>query len=327
VPLLLALFVLTGCSLDSSAVPVGTRLDSSADTRVDSGTDSAPPMDSTVDTRLDTAADDTGPMDTGPLPRPTEPFGAPTMIEELADAADDDDPSLTEDRLLIIFNSNRGGNYDFWMSERASVTDRWGTPELVEELNTVYSETNPAISPDGLVLYFASDRPGGLGSVDVYRASRAGRGDSWSDITHVPELSTVFWDSEMVPVPSGLITTLGSDRLGGRNMFESRRAATTDPWGAPVELSLNSIRRERGPFFEADALAVWFDSDQPGGAGGFDIYLAFRPDLDSPFGAAESVAELNSGFTETDVWVSSDLRHIVFSSSRSGNNEIWEATR
>jgi hypothetical protein len=40
----------------------------------------------------------------------------------------------------------------------------WGTPQLVDGVNTASLEGCAMQSPDGLSLYFASDRPGGLGS-------------------------------------------------------------------------------------------------------------------------------------------------------------------
>ena len=55
---------------------------------------------------------------------------------------------------------------------------RWTKPlELGEEINTKYSETTPFLSADGKTLYFSSDRPGGLGSQDIYLTRRLD--DTW----------------------------------------------------------------------------------------------------------------------------------------------------
>ena len=55
---------------------------------------------------------------------------------------------------------------------------KWTRPlELGEEINTKYSETTPFLSADGKTLYFSSDRPGGLGSQDIYLTRRLD--DTW----------------------------------------------------------------------------------------------------------------------------------------------------
>lgn len=55
---------------------------------------------------------------------------------------------------------------------------RWTRPlELGDEINTKYSETTPFLSADGKTLYFSSDRPGGLGSQDIYLTRRLD--DTW----------------------------------------------------------------------------------------------------------------------------------------------------
>lgn len=57
----------------------------------------------------------------------------------------------------------------------------WSKPEnLGSKINTEYSETTPFLAADGRTLYFASDRPGGKGSFDIYMSKRVGK-DDWSN--------------------------------------------------------------------------------------------------------------------------------------------------
>src|SRR5437667_11762840 len=44
----------------------------------------------------------------------------------------------------------------------------WSTPVNVTQINSVANEQHPAISKDGLSLYFASGRPGGCGKMDIW---------------------------------------------------------------------------------------------------------------------------------------------------------------
>lgn len=60
-------------------------------------------------------------------------------------------------------------DYDLY-SARSDNAGTWGSAEAIAALNTEFDEGAPATSPAGDFLYFASDRPGGLGGFDVYRS-------------------------------------------------------------------------------------------------------------------------------------------------------------
>src|SRR6059036_575878 len=48
-------------------------------------------------------------------------------------------------------------------------SSEWSTPvNLGSAINTTFNEQGPNLSKDGLSLYFGSDRPGGLGSFDLW---------------------------------------------------------------------------------------------------------------------------------------------------------------
>jgi len=82
-------------------------------------------------------------------------------------------PSISADGLSLYFSSyNRPGGHgsdDLWVSTRASVSDPWGPPvNLGATVNTSTYDWMPSISADGLVLFFMSGRPGGLGGDDLW---------------------------------------------------------------------------------------------------------------------------------------------------------------
>ena len=83
---------------------------------------------------------------------------------------------LSPDGLALFFESCRDDDtpfvWDLWMTVRNSRNAPWGPAvKLPALINTSASEWNPALSPDGRTLYFASDRPGGYGKDDLYEAS------------------------------------------------------------------------------------------------------------------------------------------------------------
>src|SRR3989442_16027926 len=63
--------------------------------------------------------------------------------------------------------------------ERPLCSD-WSPPvNLGPVINSGSNEQHPAISKDGLSLYFASDRAGGMGGLDIYVSQRSCVDDPW----------------------------------------------------------------------------------------------------------------------------------------------------
>ena len=63
------------------------------------------------------------------------------------------------------------GRSDMWMTWRKSTADPWCPPiNLGPEMNTVYYDCQPRISPDGYTLLFTSKRSGGYGMQDIWQA-------------------------------------------------------------------------------------------------------------------------------------------------------------
>lgn len=81
---------------------------------------------------------------------------------------------MTGDELVILFGSDRPGGkgmLDIWYATRADTASAFSNATPLSTLNTADRESELYISPDGCELFFASDRPGGKGGWDLYRAS------------------------------------------------------------------------------------------------------------------------------------------------------------
>jgi hypothetical protein len=66
-----------------------------------------------------------------------------------------------------------------WTTTYNFQTNAWNPPTRIAELDTLSGDYAPAISADGMRLFFTSDRPGGAGSSDLYIARRTVRGQPW----------------------------------------------------------------------------------------------------------------------------------------------------
>ncbi len=107
----------------------------------------------------------------------------------VSSASDDVSPSLSADGLTLIFSSNRAGghgNYDLYVCTRTSRDAPWSAPaNLGGPVNSAHLDVAPSLSSDGLILFFHSIRPTGLGSYDLYYSRRPTLDAPWSVPIHL----------------------------------------------------------------------------------------------------------------------------------------------
>jgi hypothetical protein len=222
-----------------------------------------------------------------------------------------------------------------WAAPRFSA---WSAPtNLGANINSAFDEGGPAISKDGLSLYFQTNRPGGEGNTDIWVSQRESPTDAWGDPKPLgPNVNTAF--NDVVPNLSrdGHFLFFTSDRPGGAgnlDLWVSWRAHTHDDfgWQPPVNLAvLNTASIDAGPgYFENDEAGLpqlFFASDRPGGAGALDIYVS-EQNADGSFGPPRPVTELNGPFADQAPDVRHDGLELFMQSNRSGNTDIWVSTR
>jgi hypothetical protein len=199
-------------------------------------------------------------------------------------------PILSRDEHWLFFNSNRSGGFggnDLWVSYREHVKDDlgWQPPmNLGGDVNTSfvdqgagYFENAEAGTP---LLFFNSDRPGGMGAADIYISPLLPDG-SFAPPTLVPELNSPAQDARPSVRFDGLEVVLFSSRsgsLGGFDLWAATRQTVFDLWSTPLNLGpvINSAANEQQPHLAADRRTLYFVSDRAGGFGAQDLYLATR---------------------------------------------------
>ena len=217
----------------------------------------------------------------------------------------------------------------------AAWSDRpWSSAAAIEsipgtsgDLNTAALEGCPFVAPRGDVLYFASNRAGGLGGLDIWYAVR-GESGGWGDPINFAAVNSPA--NELCPMAhrngrTFLFVSARSGGCGGDDLWMSRRHETKG-WKAPENLgcSVNSPANEASPSLLETEL--YFSSTRAGGLG--DIY---RSAFDGQtFGGPSVVAALSSGQDDFRPNVRRDGLEIFFDSNRPGGIgglDIWTATR
>lgn len=143
------------------------------------------------------------------------------------------------------------------------------------EFNTKdYEEVHPTLSPDGRTLYFSSDRPGGLGGMDIYQSQFID--GKWSEPFNAgKEINTP--GNEIFPfIHSDGILYFASDGwggLGGLDIFSVVRK-DNNSWEVPVNLGtpFNSSKDDFGFILNDTGTEGYFSSAREGGQGKDDIY-------------------------------------------------------
>jgi hypothetical protein len=263
---------------------------------------------------------------------PTAKFGAPVPISELA-MVNAGAPRLSGDELTIYFHAY-GDQVDLWSTHRKSLTEPFGPPTLLAGQNSPSADYDPAVSADGLTLWFASTRVANEGQhlyVSI-RASMLAEFGAPGLAAAVNATDTQQYDAQPFLTTAGNELWFTSKRTGGLGGNDIWRAAWTGSgFETPVAAAeLNSPGDEWVPTVSADRLTVYFSSERAatGVKGDRDIWRSHRNVIDDGFPAPTLVDELNTAGADLASWLSADdCRMYGTSSGGGGTNRIYMATR
>jgi Tol biopolymer transport system component len=206
-------------------------------------------------------------------------------------------------------------------------------------VNSPAGDQNPAVTADGLNLYFQSDRPGGVGNIDVWVTRRASRDSPWEPPVNLgPPVNTPFADGAPSLSPDGHFLFIHSNRTGALGLFDiwvSHRSGSKDEedWETPVNLGtdVNTADDEQGPDYVASdgGGALYFNRGNQT-LQLSDLYRAEVKRDGRTEGPAQPVTELNApAFNDAAPGLRADAREILFWSTRPGSlgADIWVSTR
>jgi hypothetical protein len=212
-----------------------------------------------------------------------------------------------------------------WASWRA------GSPAVIDvtpvaSINGAANAKNPFLMSDGTTLYFASDRPGGFGGSDFWRAVRPTPTDAFGPAEHVASLSTSSDEGRVELTADGRSGVLSSNRPGGAGSYDlwgiERNAA-----GSATEFTVSETGMAALETAGADKDAHLVDS-------GRRIYysvdqtrlLVSERDATNTYSAGVPIAGLENLAMPADPVPSPDERVIVFSLG-APTSDLYVATR
>jgi len=214
-------------------------------------------------------------------------FKTPKRIKELNSKFHDGIASFSDSDQKLYFtrNNQKGTVLNTKKSKRlkifvSSYTDgEWSKPQPVSFNVEKYSTCHPSISADGQTMYFASNRPGSLGGMDIYVTYL--ENGKWSDPVNMgPDINTE--KNEIFPFTDGngtlFFSSEGHNNMGGLDLFAAQEVVNPhmtgdDNWEVTnLGTPFNSPSDDFGFIGHAGGDKGFFTSGREGGNGRDDIY-------------------------------------------------------
>jgi tetratricopeptide (TPR) repeat protein len=209
--------------------------------------------------------------------------------EPLNTSSNEGAQTLSSNGMYMYFTAcERPGGYgscDLYFSAYKNGT--WSTPvNLRPPVNSQYWESTPSVSADGSTLFFASNRPGGLGAKDIW-ISRMKPDGTWSTPKN-PGKNINTEGNEMSPFIHFDGRTLyfasdGRPGMGGYDIYMSRMNDDST-WSEPKNLGypINTYNDEMGLVIDASGTTGYFSSKHDNITGKdifyFNLDESVRPD-------------------------------------------------
>lgn len=212
----------------------------------------------------------------------TSPFGAPVLLDAVNDmnGSSTQRPTISPDGKILLVSSSRGTGISHVYGS-FSLPDGGFTPPAIVG-GTMVSDTNqsdPYIDPTGTRVYFVADLQG---QDDIYAGGVAS--DGGVDLpARIDELSAAGIPSDAPVVSADALelyfATNRSDASFATEIYRSERGNTTDPWGAPTEVTeLSTGTFESPSWLSPDRCTLVFASAGFGdGDARHHLYSANRP--------------------------------------------------
>ena len=229
----------------------------------------------------------------------------------------------------------RWDNSDIFATSKSAVTQQWGPEDDLKGSGSAGFDFFPSLLPDLKKMYFTSDREGPA-AYRQYVTTRPSIGDNFSNVQLVEIPGRKATDREF----GGQITNDGTALY-----FASTRASANNAVWNPKQLDLYVLQdvgtagasvhalatvnlpnvEDSYPAISPDQRVLYFGSTRAGM--GYDIYVAARADLQSPFSSPVLAPGLQTPNGDHPNWISGDYCTLLFHRTTGNKSVIYIATR
>ncbi|MBA4054770.1 MAG: hypothetical protein C0490_08670 [Marivirga sp.] len=182
---------------------------------------------------------------------------------------------------LFLFKDEGGG--DIFYCERQPGGEFGAPVPMPGIINSSFEEKSVTISNDEKTLYFSSNRPGGFGGLDIYKATKDSKGE-WTNVKNLgPNINTDLDDDGPFIDYDGVtlyFSSKGRKGMGGFDVFKSTLDDKGVEWSEPINLGypINTPDDDIYIVFSKDGKRAYYSSVREDGMGYTDIYLITIPE-------------------------------------------------
>ncbi len=201
-------------------------------------------------------------------------WGAPQKLPGINSDQNDAAASISPDgKTMFLYSEVNAGD----IYESTFDGEKWSKPgTLNKNINTEqYWETSASISPDGKKLYFASNKPGGYGGLDIYMSTKDAKGE-WGKAFNVGGMINTKGNDDSPYIHyDGTTLYFSSDGhavIGNNDIFVSE--FKNGKWTKAENLGYPINSWEYDGFFcmAPDKKTAYYATVKEGGYGDIDIY-------------------------------------------------------
>lgn len=183
----------------------------------------------------------------------------------------------TGEDILVYTNGDYSTHDIKKVNRKGSKFSDASNSELPLDMNTEGHEEGACLSPDGNTLYFASDKRGGRGGLDLYYAKKDASG-AWMAAQPLSDLINTPYDENFPSLsPDGKIlyfASKGHPGLGEYDLFQTSYSEEFKTWSTPRNLGppINTPLDNTTISFTGDGSTAYISAKRKEGIGKLDIY-------------------------------------------------------
>ena len=178
---------------------------------------------------------------------------------------------------ILVYANGDYATHDIKMYTRKGVKfAKAPATDLPVDMNTDGIEMGACFTPDGNTMYFASDKPGGRGGLDLY-VSHRGPDGKWGPSENMgTDINTEYDENFPTVSPDGrafFFASKGHDGIGGYDIFRTSFDESSGKWYKPINVGFpfNTPLDNTKVTFANDGTA-YISAKRKEGIGNLDIY-------------------------------------------------------
>ena len=180
--------------------------------------------------------------------------------------------------ILLVNRRRKGKDYGnlFLCENKRGV---WLKPVMLsEDINSQHKESSACITADGKLIYFSSNRPGGLGGKDIWKVKQLPNGN-WAKPLNIGGVINSSYDEEAPFISSNgqtlYFSSNGHETIGGYDIYNAESRGDGS-WENPKNLGypINSVDDDIYFSVVENDKTAYYSRFNEAGYGGSDIYEA-----------------------------------------------------